>query len=75
MNKKLTQNQRLALAALHHGKWRSAYDLQIHRGVLDSLVRKNLLERRGSGRLGSMWSPRTTIEYRLVLPQPDEEPK
>jgi len=71
--KKLTQIQRLALANLNDGKWHSAYDLQISRRVLDSLVRYGLAE--SVNRRGSLFSPRTSIQYRIIPPRPNEEPK
>ena len=71
--KKLTQIQRFALANLNDGKWHTAYNLQISRRVLDSLVRYGLAE--SVNRPGSLFFPRTNIEYRLIPPQTGEEPK
>jgi len=61
---KLSQMQKLALANLNDGKWHSAYSLRISRRVLDSLVRYGLAE--SVNRPGSMFFPRTNIEYRLI---------
>ena len=74
-NKKLTQIQRFVLANLNDGEWRSAYELQVSRATLRALMTRGLVQSRGAGGLNALLSPRTTIEYRLIPPHPDEEPK
>ena len=60
---KLTEAQSKALQKAS-GLWRDAYELGASIATLDALVKKGLLERRGGGGLGAMYSPRTTLEYR-----------
>ena len=48
---------------LSDGNWHSSYEIQMSRNILNSLVRKGILIKRS--RLGSMFSPRTNIDYKL----------
>ena len=63
---KLTQNQVIAMTELSRVSWTTAYQLQMPRSTLDALVRKGLVEKRGVGYLGTLFSPRTTIQYRSI---------
>lgn len=45
-------------------EWQSAYGLQESLATLDALVKHGLCIRRGGG-LGSIFSPRTSWEYKL----------
>lgn len=69
----LTRAQKSALKKIEERKllnvWFSAYDAKISRNVLDALVKKGFLRRRGENDLGSSFSPSTTIQYRVELVQ------
>ena len=45
--------------------WQTAYNLRARMTTLNALERLGLAERRGHGALGAMFSPTTTIQYRL----------
>ena len=60
---KLTPSQQKALDKLHDGKWHSAYELQVSLNTLQALVNKNMAESRHE--LGSYYSPRTDIRFRI----------
>lgn len=67
MDIKLTSAQKKAYNKLQKTKdWMSPYDLRESMGTLNALERKGLIRVRGYGRLGAMFSPRTTIEYKWV---------
>ena len=62
---KLTSSQVIALDKLKRkGGWGCAYALQESMGTLDALVRKGFAVSRGHGKLGAMYSPRTSVEYK-----------
>lgn len=65
---KLTVTQQSTIDRMKPGLWYSAYDLGASLSTMDALVRRGLVERRGVGGLGSSYSPRTGIEFRLVGP-------
>ena len=72
MTGKITEAQSKALQKAD-GLWRDAYELRASTATLDALVRKGLLERRGQGGLGAMYSPRTAVEYRRAPDLTDTE--
>ena len=61
---KLTPNQQNALDKLQDGKWHSAYELQVSLNTMQALESRNLVEV-FRHRLGSYYSPRTSIEFRI----------
>lgn len=64
---KLSAAEMRTLAHLSVSEWRTPYELRESRRVLDALVKKGLVDVRGRGDVGAMFSPRTTIKYRLRL--------
>jgi hypothetical protein len=60
---KLSSAQSKALEKFQDGEWKTAYDTQSRITTLDALSDKGLLER--ECRLGYIFSPRTSIFYRL----------
>jgi hypothetical protein len=63
---KLTQNQIIVMTELSRVSWTTAYEIQMSRNTLEALVRKGLVEKRGAGFVGSIFTPRTTIQYRVI---------
>lgn len=60
-----TQAKVMQILSSKPDEWFDAYTLKVSLSTLDSLRKKGLVESRGHGALGSMYSPRTTIEYRV----------
>ncbi len=63
MARQLTDSQQKALDKLQDGKWYSAYELQASLNTLSALKSRNLVESRHE--LGSYYSPRTGIKFRI----------
>ena len=62
---KLSETQQRALRKLKkHGGWESSYRLRESMATLDALVKKGLVRCRGYGKVGSMFSPQTIVEYK-----------
>lgn len=61
--KKLTKPQERVIGKLSRTEWKSAYQIQESRGILNSLVRLGVAE--SVQGLGSLFSPRTAIKYKL----------
>ena len=64
---KLTVAQEAAMKKLTT-EWQSPFDLQTGCNTLDALVRRGLVERKAG--LGSLFSPATSIKYRLTKQKP-----
>lgn len=63
---KLSNVQRRAYNKLKkRGGWQSSYDLHESMATMGALEKKGLVVCRGRGKLGSMFSPQTVIEYKV----------
>ena len=62
--RKLSPKMREALERLSKDEWRCAYTLQVSMQTLEALWRRGFVLRR-SQVMGSMFSPRTTAEWKL----------
>jgi len=54
-----------ALEAATSEPWHCSYGLRESLSTLRSLVKRGLVEMRGDAALGSSWTPRTLIEFRI----------
>lgn len=64
---KLTKAQERAKAKLKTMTWQCAHTLQESIPTLEGLVRRGVAVQKRSGGVGVMFSPRTTITYKLKV--------
>lgn len=65
---KLTEPQQRAIQILANQEtWENSYSLRVLRNTLDALVRKGMVERRGTGDFGAAFYPEVEIYYRIKV--------